>query len=369
MADIILSRVTEKSQSNGTEKLLIEYQDNIYRMPLSEIVNNSGSSESVQIDDTLTLSGYAADAAAVGELAKNVAYVSDEIYEETAAILNADKLNGKTESELHVADANTLGGKAPEYYIQSRNLLDNSDFTNPVNQRGKTSYTSGYAIDRWKIPASETTSLTVDSDGITVAANGENGYLFHHIIATSNLIGKTLTAAVCLKDGTIYTFGNGIVSTISPSTETQIGTRTSTDNGVNLALFSSTNKTIMIQIKVPYGVSLELKWAALYEGDYTAETLPPYIPKGYGVELVECQRYYQRHFVNFKYNEYYSYLPISVPMRVIPSATIIESYGNTIPEVVCEANVCVYAMFPNSVGEQAQEDAWADAWIALSADL
>ena len=35
-------------------------------------------------------------------------------------------------------------------------------------------------------------------------------------------------------------------------------------------------------------------WAALYEGEYTAETLPEYQPKGYGAELAECQRYFQR---------------------------------------------------------------------------
>lgn len=30
-----------------------------------------------------------------------------------------------------------------------KNLLINSNFTNPVNQRGKVSYTSGYTIDMW----------------------------------------------------------------------------------------------------------------------------------------------------------------------------------------------------------------------------
>ena len=34
-------------------------------------------------------------------------------------------------------------------------------------------------------------------------------------------------------------------------------------------------------------------WAAIYEGTYTADTLPPYVPKGYGAELLECQRYYR----------------------------------------------------------------------------
>ena len=35
----------------------------------------------------------------------------------------------------------------------AHNLLDNSWFVNPVNQRGQTSYTSGneYTIDRWRI--------------------------------------------------------------------------------------------------------------------------------------------------------------------------------------------------------------------------
>ena len=35
-----------------------------------------------------------------------------------------------------------------------------------------------------------------------------------------------------------------------------------------------------------------MRWAALYEGEYTADTLPPYVPKGYAEELAECQRYY-----------------------------------------------------------------------------
>jgi hypothetical protein len=33
---------------------------------------------------------------------------------------------------------------------------------------------------------------------------------------------------------------------------------------------------------------------ALYEGEYTAETLPAYQPKGYGAELAECKRYYRQ---------------------------------------------------------------------------
>lgn len=35
-------------------------------------------------------------------------------------------------------------------------------------------------------------------------------------------------------------------------------------------------------------------WIALYEGSYTADTLPPYVPKGYASEFAECRRYYKR---------------------------------------------------------------------------
>lgn len=191
-----------------------------------------------------------------------------------------------------------FGGKEPKYYIQPRNLLDNSDFTNPVNQRGQTSYTTGYTIDRWTVQSTATTILTVDGDGITVKGNGTTGYVFHRILAIPDMIGKTLTAAICLKDGTIYTFGNGVLSEIDVSGEIQIGERADTNNGANLALFIGYNRQIVIQIKVPNNVSLGLKWAALYEGSYTPETLPPYVPKGYAVELAECQRYFERFVAN-----------------------------------------------------------------------
>ena len=40
--------------------------------------------------------------------------------------------------------------------------------------------------------------------------------------------------------------------------------------------------------------TITIKWAALYEGSYTADTLPPYVPKGYAAEFAECRRYYKR---------------------------------------------------------------------------
>ena len=49
-------------------------------------------------------------------------------------------------------DATKLGGLDAQYYAQGRaahNLLDNSWFVNPVNQRGQTQISeNGYFIDR-----------------------------------------------------------------------------------------------------------------------------------------------------------------------------------------------------------------------------
>ena len=40
--------------------------------------------------------------------------------------------------------------------------------------------------------------------------------------------------------------------------------------------------------------TMEIEWAALYEGEYTAETLPEYQPKGHAAELMECYRYFYK---------------------------------------------------------------------------
>jgi len=186
-------------------------------------------------------------------------------------------------------NASKLGGKAPEYYMHPRNLLDNSDFTNPVNQRRQTSYTgAGYTIDRWKLTNANST-LTVDNDGITISANGGWCYPQQFITTNENMVGKTFTAAVCLKDGTIHTFGNGVLTTLSPTNNTIIGTRPTLTNGILLGLYIRQDGRLMFQPHIPDGVSLELKWAALYEGSYTADTLPPYVPKEN--ELAACLLY------------------------------------------------------------------------------
>lgn len=59
-----------------------------------------------------------------------------------------------------------------------------------------------------------------------------------------------------------------------------------------LRIYSPSGSYIII--RNPAGKSaITIQRAALYEGSYTADTLPDYVPKGYAAELAECRRYYK----------------------------------------------------------------------------
>ena len=77
------------------------------------------------------------------------------------------------------------------------------------------------------------------------------------------------------------------------------------------------------------GTAAVVRWAALYEGEYTAETLPPYVPKGYAAELAECLRYYRKIKANNEtFSGYaasgvaYAFIPLAQVMRIAPTVTV-----------------------------------------------
>ena len=130
-----------------------------------------------------------------------------------------------------------------------------------MNQRGQTSYTGYiYTIDRWKI---YNTTLVV-GDGYVNSPE-----FFQYLDIPQD---KVYTFAACAQDGTV-----AVVSGV-PSEK-----RSVTVNEVSVVLTVGEELT-----EVVIRTAKNVLWAALYEGSYTAETLPPYIPKGYGVELMEC---------------------------------------------------------------------------------
>ncbi len=152
-----------------------------------------------------------------------------------------------------------------------RNLLDNSDFRNPVNQRGGTSYSGAkYTLDRWYLwsDGSHTGTATISADGVMLERNDSGRMTFGQRFPLNFLLADHYTLAYC-------DFNNVVHIESCEVKRDNEGEPTEYDR---------------IEIEVTEDIGI--KWAALYEGAYTAETLPDYQPKGYAQELLECLRYY-----------------------------------------------------------------------------
>ena len=262
-----------------------------------------------------TLNGYGFNATELnGKTSDSYLQLGDDAAGSTgeAPKINADTLGGVDASNYlkktdTASDTSKLGGKAPEYYIQPRNLLDNSDFRNPVNQRGQTDYTNnGYTIDRWELYSG---AVGVSSLGYITTS----GQMYQKIaiptdkvytFAIENDAGIALVTGIPANGIHSATLGNALIklATISGYVEVVI----EPSEGHNVA---------------------GAYWAALYEGSYTADTLPPYVPKGYTAELLECLRYY----VDMKklngagmtgWNLYTPTYMFPIPMRAKPTITL-----------------------------------------------
>lgn len=254
---------------------------------------------------------------------------------------NATEFNGKAASDYlqktdTASNTSKLGGKAPEYYLQPRNLLDNSDFQNPVNQRGiayGANRNSGYTIDRWYYEQSagagdgyfglteHYVSLLAPSDGYS--------QMYQNLEKYAKLKGKNVTFAAQVSRGST----EKIVCVTFTLGSIDVGLNLFEDG--NLKLYSVDGMNMLI--RATGAEEFQFIWAALYEGSYTADTLPPYVPKGYAAELAECQRYYYRlqngtHFIfrlrnQHETNNYAAFdicpcITFPVLMRIVPTVSI-----------------------------------------------
>lgn len=205
-----------------------------------------------------------------------------------------------------------------------RNLLDNSDFRNPVNQRGQTSYTlnawGGYCIDRWRA-GEQALTLTINGNGCTL--RGEIYQTIDPKGNAKNLNGKTVTIAAKVNGSIGCRIGRiELTGAWDQFADFSIP-------GGRCYIYADSNNDLHVGLTVNDTVTVE--WVALYEGEYTAATLPEYQPKGYAVELAECQRYYYTiKSDGLSYAAYATgtmntassaYFPIlfPIPMRTIPT--------------------------------------------------
>lgn len=266
-------------------------------------------------------------------------------------LLDADTLDGKhatdfalashthTPASIGAAEASHTHGTSDitglddtvKTAMQGRaayNLLDNSDFRNPVNQREATTTSQyKYFLDRWIARLSDI-SLAVGNSGLTLTSSAtENIFIYQKLSAGKVLNGKTVTVAVCDGTGNVATTTTNLPTTNATSWTSYAVAQT--NNGVYASVIDLGSGDYPIAVRVGVqsaALNKTIRWIALYEGSYDASTLPAYQPKGYAAELAECMRYYQQ----YNYNGMsavgdseggitYIRCMLQVPMRTAPS--------------------------------------------------
>lgn len=261
-----------------------------------------------------------------------------------------------------------------------RNLLDNSDFTNPVNQRGESIYSANgaYTIDRWMMGTGDGSGMVAVGDGY-IGLNDNSGYvdIMQIFDNATKMTGKQYTFAVMRNGATApdilnFTFG----------TDASVGF---SDGCGGLIHFNGDRVYIRATNTGDSWVSF--LWAAVYEGTYTAETLPPYVPKGFAVEYAECQRYFVSPVGRFTpivltaTTTARMTITTAAPMCKVPTATLLNGdniiLNNGSGKVLSVAGVAVDSMEGNHVylsltcseGPQYAAGSTFATSISLSADI
>lgn len=166
------------------------------------------------------------------------------------------------------------------------NLLDNSDFrlSQLVNQRGfaggAPSDDNVYFIDRWKTQQNTTKNIE-----IRLLETG----LF--ITVPKGLAGIAQKIINPKTDVTFAAKINGEIAVVHAKYGEDNSVKTD-DNVLLYVEWLENELQVIIRNTGEEANQYTVEWAALYEGEYTAKSLPEYQPKGYSAELVECQRYY-----------------------------------------------------------------------------
>lgn len=209
---------------------------------------------------------------------------------------------------------------------QPYNLLDNSDFVHPVAQAGVNGAhgATGYAVDRWMRTSGATVSQAADGLKIVSDKTSWTAGIQQRIeakrfadvmtFAVRGVFPVACRLFVYIGDGTTnfgvaYFQGDASERTLVLKLTKPDGL--TGDEVVNVYISPDTGST---------GTAAVVRWAALYEGEYTAETLPPYVPKGYAAELAECLRYYRR--IKATNETFAGYCASGVSYCIIPLQTM-----------------------------------------------
>ena len=280
-------------------------------------------------------------------------------------------------TEIHV----TAAQKSVWDGLSNPNLLINPDFA--INQRGQSTYTGisayTYTVDRWciwKYNCDNYGTVTVNDDG-SLAVDGtlgaDDAILTQTLEYGAALVGKTVTLSLEVSEinGTISIQQHkNVQSTLNISAPGVHKITFDWDTSSNRIVINNTNST-----------HYTLRWAKLEPG----ANATPYLPPDSAIELLKCQRYYQRipaflpvrasgvsaDFIDFTF-------PISTPMRIAPSANLsdlsicninyVEQDGFT-PSVHITSDGCICIRAAKTAHGMQDAIARAKSALELSAEL
>ena len=306
---------------------------------MKDYAREAGETAAAEFAGSVAASAQAAeDAAYKANRAKNAA--------QSALVGVSEALSNLPEGDALIINDLTTGGAGAALSAEmgrvlaerdTENLLDNSDLTNAVNQRGYTLYTENkadYCIDRW-VRAQKLT-VEVTRGGVVLTNTGAVMNGFYQLVDPDKRLsaGDVVTLACEDGDGNIYV-GSGEIPAADYANLVNVG-----NYAYGRIYAPDESGLIRAQLSVRVEQSFTLRWMALYQGAYTSETLPPFRPRGYSEELRRCQRYFQvvnpqrkvgGHLLEVRArtaSEAVGTLILPVPMRAVPAVSISGASAN-----------------------------------------
>lgn len=188
--------------------------------------------------------------------------------------------------------------EAKEYtdsVVSNRNLLINWDFTNPVNQRGQTTYTGGgaysYTIDRWRLRGVPS-EIEIVSNGVVVKKTAASGYvIFEQIFDVGHEIeGKIITASAIVGGELIQCTSNSNW-TFPDSGDTNIAVKQNGNINVSILAYPNNRLSIYFYLgsAVPANTAYTISKTKIELGEISTLLNDP--PQNPNEELIKCLPY------------------------------------------------------------------------------
>lgn len=213
-------------------------------------------------------------------------------------VINAETLGGKPASSYMLktdtaTNSNKLDGKPPSYYLPAVQLLDNPDFAIAQAGYGGLHGNTRYAADRWPVNSGSITPAKTNN-GFSLTSGGTSANIIWQFLrgAAGDYLARPFTLGVYTQDGNAYAehfIFPSVINTNFSSDVISIG-----NWKFDVVFFTTRDMPAVRVYTTAANDTIELRGIALLPGTYTAENIPPYIPKGYAAELAECQRYYYK---------------------------------------------------------------------------